>query len=264
MHRLPVVTITLPPRFLVADARSTGIVRRQHPLRPFLDRVLAVLLLLLLLPVLLAIVAAVRLSSSGPALFRQRRVGLNAERFDILKFRTMRVASTVPPFVPGDGRAPGGVEGVDRRTAVGCFLRRSCLDELPQLLNVARGEMALVGPRPERPEFVALFAGEITRYPYRHVVRPGITGLAQVRGLRGQTCIATRTRADLEYIGQRRAALDPELLARTVLVAVRAPAEPVAVPLAARTTASHRTGSSSPELPSLRRRRRACCGMGGW
>lgn len=232
------LTVVRPRRAVLLEVRATTVVRPEHPLRPVADRVLAVLLLLILLPVLLAVTLVVRLSSRGPVLFRQRRVGLHAEGFDILKFRTMRVARVVPAFAPGAGRAPGGVEGVDRRTAAGRFLRRSCLDELPQLLNVARGEMALVGPRPERPEFVELFADEIPGYLDRHLVRPGITGLAQVRGLRGQTCIATRTRADLEYLAKRRPALDLELLARTVLTAVRAPAEPDPA-LASTTVRSH-------------------------
>jgi lipopolysaccharide/colanic/teichoic acid biosynthesis glycosyltransferase len=163
------------------------------------DRVVAALLLLAVGLLLLVIALLVKLTSSGPILFRQRRVGLGGHEFDVLKFRTMRVSDT-SEFVPATGMAPGGVEGADRRTAIGRYLRATSLDELPQLINVLRGDMSLVGPRPERPEFVALFAREIHRYTDRHRVKPGLTGWAQVNGLRGQTPIATRVEFDNHYI----------------------------------------------------------------
>jgi exopolysaccharide biosynthesis polyprenyl glycosylphosphotransferase len=164
------------------------------------DRVIAAGALAALVPLLITIALAVRLTSSGPVLFRQRRVGRDGREFDVLKFRTMLEADSSRRFVLPDGCAPGGVEGADRRTPIGRWLRGTSLDELPQLLNVLRGEMSLVGPRPERPEFVARFDEEIDHYSDRHRVKSGITGWAQVNGLRGQTSIADRVEWDNYYI----------------------------------------------------------------
>jgi lipopolysaccharide/colanic/teichoic acid biosynthesis glycosyltransferase len=119
-------------------------------------------------------------------------------------------------FLLGGDTAPGGVEGEDRRTAIGRFLRRTSLDELPQLLNVLRGEMSLIGPRPERPEFVDLFIGDINRYGDRHRVKSGITGWAQVHGLRGQTSLAERVEWDNYYIANWSLGLDVKILALTI------------------------------------------------
>ncbi len=184
-------------------------------------RTVAALLLLVLLPVLLAIAVAVKLSSPGKVLYRQRRVGRHGKTFEILKFRSMSDAPATA-FVPAAGSAPGGVEGEDRRTAVGTFLRRTSLDELPQLFNVLRGDMCIVGPRPERPEFVERFAREIPEYDVRHDLRVGMTGLAQVRGLRGKTSIVDRAAADAEYVQNWSIALDIKILLRTFGVVMQA------------------------------------------
>ena len=159
-----------------------------------------------------------RLSSPGPIFFRQRRVGRDGRSFDLLKFRSMRGSAAAEGGASSRaaGRAPGGVEGVDRRTRVGRFLRRTSLDELPQLLNVLRGEMSLVGPRPERPEFVELFGHDIDRYGDRHRVKSGITGWAQVHGLRGQTSLADRVEWDNYYIENWSLWLDLKILLMTV------------------------------------------------
>ncbi len=186
------------------------------------DRVLAAVAILILAPVLLLVALLVKATSSGPVLYRQRRVGRHGECFDILKFRSMRVDGGTDGFRPASGRAPGGVEGDDRRTPVGRLLRRTSIDELPQLFNVVRGEMSLVGPRPERPEFVQLFADEVPGYAERHSVRVGITGLAQVRGLRGKTSIASRAAADNEYIANWSLLMDVKVLALTARAVVRA------------------------------------------
>jgi exopolysaccharide biosynthesis polyprenyl glycosylphosphotransferase len=223
----------------------------QFALKHACDRVFAVLLLLVLAPLMLLTALAVRISSPGPVLFRQRRVGRDGTLFDLYKFRSMRadpaattaertaarhgderqspIAADREPaelgldrdgvaafeFMLGADTAPGGVEGADRRTIVGRLLRRTSLDELPQLLNVLRGEMSLIGPRPERPEFVELFREDVTRYGDRHRVKSGITGWAQVHGLRGQTSLAERVEWDNYYIAHWSLGLDLKILALT-------------------------------------------------
>lgn len=194
----------------------------QFAVKDVLDRVSAGLGLLLISPVFLTLMALVKFSSPGPIFFRQPRVGRDGKVFDCLKFRTMRAAEpSETGFVPEAGAAPGGVEGVDRRTWIGKILRATSLDELPQLLNVLRGEMSLVGPRPERPEFVELFEEQIRRYGERHRVKAGVTGWAQVNGLRGQTSIADRAEYDNFYIENWSLALDLKILALTVLAVFR-------------------------------------------
>jgi lipopolysaccharide/colanic/teichoic acid biosynthesis glycosyltransferase len=186
------------------------------------DRVIAAVAILLLSPLLLLMAIAVKLSSPGPVLFRQRRVGRDNTYFEILKFRSMCLPGPAEEqFILLTGRAPGGVEGPDRRTGIGRLLRLSSLDELPQLFNVLRGDMSLVGPRPERPEYVELFSGEIPRYAERHLVKPGITGWAQVNGLRGQTSIAERSVLDDYYIRHWSLRFDLRILLGTVLAVLR-------------------------------------------
>jgi len=188
----------------------------QFAAKHLLDRVGAALLVVVLAPLLAALALAVRLSSPGPVLFRQRRVGRDGQLFDLLKFRSMRIDPGGCDFRPRAGSAPGGVEGQDRRTGFGRWLRRSSLDELPQLFNVLKGEMSLIGPRPERPEFVDLFRGDIERYGERHRVKSGITGWAQVHGLRGQTSIVDRVEWDNYYIENWSLKLDLRVVALTV------------------------------------------------
>jgi exopolysaccharide biosynthesis polyprenyl glycosylphosphotransferase len=191
----------------------------QFAIKHGLDRTLAFLALVLLAPLMGAIALAVRLGSPGPALFRQRRVGRDGRAFDVLKFRTMRQPETRPDrddFVPPEGCAPGGIEGEDRRTPLGRWLRDLSLDEIPQLINVMRGEMSIVGPRPERPQFAARFGEEVKRYDDRHRVRSGITGWAQVNGLRGQTSIADRVEWDNYYIRNWSLRLDFKIMMLTV------------------------------------------------
>jgi lipopolysaccharide/colanic/teichoic acid biosynthesis glycosyltransferase len=183
-------------------------------------RIVALVGMLILAPVLLALAAAIVLSSRGPVLFRQRRVGEGGEVFEMLKFRSMRTGDA-SGFVPVAGAAPGGVEGTDRRTAVGRFIRRTSLDELPQLWNVVRGDMCLVGPRPERPEHVARFCADVPGYAARHRVRVGLTGLAQVSGSRGATDIAARAELDNAYIDGWSLGMDLRILGRTVGAVMR-------------------------------------------
>jgi exopolysaccharide biosynthesis polyprenyl glycosylphosphotransferase len=164
------------------------------------DRVLAALGLLLLSPVLVGAALGVLLTSGRPVTFRQMRIGRDGRPFEMLKFRTMAGEASAPAVAPAGELAPGGVEGEDRRTRLGAFLRRTSIDELPQLVNVLRGEMSLIGPRPERPEFVRDFEQRIYRYGDRHRVKSGITGWAQVCGLRGRTPLTDRAEWDNFYI----------------------------------------------------------------
>ena len=193
----------------------------QFAVKHTIDRSFGALMLFALAPLLGAIALAVRLSSPGPILFRQRRIGRDGHEFELLKFRTMGVEDATPRFVPDDGRAPGGVEGNDRRTKVGRILRSLSLDELPQFLNVVRGDMSIVGPRPERPDYVERFELEVDRYADRHRVKSGITGWAQVHGLRGQTSIFDRVEWDNWYIQNWSLRLDLRIVAMTIAEVLR-------------------------------------------
>ena len=174
------------------------------------DILVALGVLLLTSPVMLLVAAVVKLTSHGPVLFRQERMGLDGETFHILKFRTMRLDAEV-------AGAQMASSGDPRRTPVGAFLRATSIDELPQLFNVLVGDMSLVGPRPERPVFIEEFKRQIPRYHLRHKVKAGITGWAQVNGLRGQTSIQKRIEYDLYYIENWSLLLDLKILVRTAL-----------------------------------------------
>jgi exopolysaccharide biosynthesis polyprenyl glycosylphosphotransferase len=166
--------------------------------------------LLLLSPLFAAIALAIRLQDGGPVFYRQRRMGLDGRPFDIVKFRSM---------VPGaeDESGPAWASPDDpRRTRLGRVLRRWSLDELPQLNNVFRGEMSLVGPRPERPEFVREFKEKFPQYMLRHRVRAGMTGWAQVHGWRGNTSVTKRIEYDLYYIENWSLSLDIRILWMTL------------------------------------------------
>jgi Undecaprenyl-phosphate glucose phosphotransferase len=163
-------------------------------LKRMIDIVVSALGLILLSPLLLIIALAVKLTSAGPIFFRQERMGLDGRRFNMIKFRTM-IRSAEEGLGPVMSRP-----GDPRMTRVGRFLRKFSLDELPQFINVLKGEMSLIGPRPERPEFVKEFAGRIPNYMLRHKVKCGVTGWAQVHGLRQDTPISKRIEYDFYYI----------------------------------------------------------------
>src|SRR5215210_5133677 len=184
-----------------------------------LDRVLAAVAIAILSPLLGVLALAVLVSLGRPILYRQERIGRDGERFDMLKFRSMRPAADgeATAVTLSADTAPGGVEGTDRRTRVGSFMRRTSLDELPQILNVLNGDMSFVGPRPERPEFVAVFEQSVHRYADRHRVKSGITGWAQVNGLRGKTSVADRAEWDNYYIDNWSLWFDFKILLQTVL-----------------------------------------------
>ncbi|HEX7290075.1 MAG TPA: exopolysaccharide biosynthesis polyprenyl glycosylphosphotransferase [Conexibacter sp.] len=190
----------------------------QFGIKYAIDRIVAAVAILLLSPVLIALAIGVRFSSPGPILFRQRRIGLDGREFDMLKFRSMREAPAAAEraFAPADGVAPGGVEGEDRRTRIGQIMRRLSLDELPQLFNILKGDMAIVGPRPERTSFVRSFEEHVYRYGDRHRVKSGLTGWAQVQGLRGQTSLHDRVEWDNYYIESWSLWLDMKIILMTI------------------------------------------------
>ena len=177
-------------------------------LKRIFDIVVSALALIVLSPLLLIIAIAIWLSSPGPILFRQERVGLNKKHFTMYKFRSMSV---------NDAQDTAWSKDADsRRTAIGAFLRKFSLDELPQLWNVLRGDMSLVGPRPEIPYFVEQFRETVPLYMVKNQVRPGITGWAQVNGYRGDTSIPKRIEHDIWYIENWSFGLDIQILFKTL------------------------------------------------
>src|SRR5262245_26322373 len=175
------------------------------------DFVFAVVGLVVLAPLLAAIAIWVKLDSPGPALYSQERVGLSGRRFAMLKFRTMKVDAEAT------GQPGWTTKDDPRKTRAGEFLRRLSLDELPQLWNVLVGHMSLVGPRPERPAYVDQFRAKIPRYMLRHHVKAGMTGWAQVNGLRGDTPLDRRVEYDLYYIQHWSLGFDLKIIALTFL-----------------------------------------------
>jgi putative colanic acid biosynthesis UDP-glucose lipid carrier transferase len=179
------------------------------------DFFLSALILLLASPVLAIVAIVVKLSSPGPVFYRQERITWNGQRFMMFKFRTMPVEAEATSG-PVWARA-----GERRATPFGAFLRRTSLDELPQFINVLRGEMSIVGPRPERPEFVARFKHEIPGYMQKHLVKAGITGWAQVNDFRGDTDLHARIQYDLYYIENWSLWFDLRIIALTLVHLVR-------------------------------------------
>ena len=187
-------------------------------LKRTMDLLLTGLALLVAAPLMLAIAVAVKATSRGPVLFRQRRYGLNGELINVYKFRSMTVCE--------DGTVVKQATRNDARTtALGKFLRRTSLDELPQLLNVLQGKMSLVGPRPHAIAHNEMYRKLISGYMIRHKVRPGITGWAQVNGLRGETDtvekMSARVKFDIDYLNSWSPWLDIKILLRTVMLVIR-------------------------------------------
>jgi Undecaprenyl-phosphate glucose phosphotransferase len=179
------------------------------------DVVVASVMLVVLSPLMLLITLLIKLDSPGPVFYIQERMGLDARPFPMIKFRGMRQdaeADTGPVWATPDD---------PRVTSLGAFLRRTSLDELPQFINVLLGEMSVVGPRPERPVFVREFQQRIPRYMYRHREKAGITGWAQVNGLRGDTSIEERTKYDLWYTENWSLSLDFKIMLKTVVQGIR-------------------------------------------
>jgi putative colanic acid biosynthesis UDP-glucose lipid carrier transferase len=186
----------------------------QSRVKRALDILVAAAALLFVLPLMIAAAVAVRLDSPGPIFFRQRRGGYGGETFEILKFRTMYVLEDSGPIRQA-------TRNDSRITRVGGFLRRRSIDELPQLINVLRGDMSIVGPRPHALSHDEFYGQEIPQYCERTRVRPGITGLAQMSGYRGEVpdvaTMASRVRLDLEYIENWSIVLDAKIILRTIL-----------------------------------------------
>ena len=174
------------------------------------DLLSGTLIIAIVSPIMLAISILVKMTSTGPILFRQERIGMDGRPFNIVKFRTMKKDAEIET-------GPVWAKEYDsRRTKVGAFLRKTSLDELPQLFNVLKGEMSLVGPRPERPNFVEEFKNRIPLYMLRHKIKAGMTGWAQVNGWRGNTSIEKRIEHDLYYIQNWSIAFDLRILFMTL------------------------------------------------
>jgi len=181
-------------------------------LKRIVDVAFSSLFLLFASPVMMLVALAIKLDSPGAVFFAQERMGLDARPFKVVKFRSMRQDA--------EAHGPGWTTKDDpRRTRVGAFIRKTSLDELPQFINVLMGDMSVVGPRPEQPAYVERFRQSIPRYMERHREKAGITGWAQINGLRGDTSIAERTKYDLWYIENWSLWLDVRIILRTALKA---------------------------------------------
>jgi Undecaprenyl-phosphate glucose phosphotransferase len=175
-----------------------------------MDIVGSIVAIILFSPVMLVVALLIKLTSKGPIIFNQVRVGLHNKEFNMYKFRSMRVQTA-------EEEKKGWTTKDDPRvTKIGKFIRRTSIDELPQFFNVLKGDMSLIGPRPERPQFVEQYKEEIPKYMIKHQVRPGITGWAQVNGFRGDTSIKLRIEHDIYYIENWTVGFDIKILFLTV------------------------------------------------
>ena len=181
----------------------------KHFFKRLIDIVLSVLGIVILAFPMLVLALIVKIDSPGPVFFKQKRAARGKRYFNIIKFRSMPVSAPKDTPTHQLKNANAMLSRFQR------FIRKSSLDELPQLINVLRGDMSLVGPRPELAHFVEKFSSEIPDYEKRHLVKPGITGLAQIRGLRGDTSLSERTSEDLSYIERWSLWLDIKILAMT-------------------------------------------------
>ena len=207
------------PLLVVAETPFLGL---SHALKRLMDVAISLVLLLALLPVLCGVALAVKLSSPGPMVFRQKRYGVGGKEIDVYKFRSMRVE---PPSDTQHTHIKQATLNDDRITRVGRFIRKSSLDELPQFINVLQGSMSIVGPRPHAVQHNELYRKLIPGYMLRHKVKPGITGWAQVNGLRGETETVDKMRRriqyDLVYISHWSVTFDIRIILRTALLVFR-------------------------------------------
>lgn len=181
----------------------------------FFDIVFSFLVLIFFSPILLLIAICIKITSKGKVFYTQERISIDNRTFSIYKFRTMQEEAeklTGPIFADDND---------SRCTKIGLILRKISLDEFPQFFNVLLGDMSIVGPRPERPFYVEQFKKEIENYNERHKVKSGITGLAQIEGLRGKTSIEMRTKYDLEYVDNQSFLLDLEIISKTLSLVIK-------------------------------------------
>lgn len=197
---LPLINI----RYIPLDNIANKLIKR------LFDIAVSLTCLILFSPLMLIIAILIKVTSPGPVIFKQERVGLNRRPFNMYKFRSMKVQN------PEEEKMQWTTKDDPRRTKIGEFIRKTSIDELPQLFNVLKGDMSLIGPRPERPFFVEQFKETIPKYMIKHQVRPGITGWAQVNGWRGDTSIEERIKCDLYYIENWSFALDIKIMILTI------------------------------------------------
>lgn len=186
-----------------------------NPFNKFLkkssDIIVAIIAIVITSPIMLVTAIAIKLTSPGPIIFKQERIGYRGKPFMMYKFRSMYVQN------PEEEKSEWTTKNDSRKTAVGDFIRRTSIDELPQFVNVLKGQMSVVGPRPERPFFVEKFRKDTPKYMVKHQVRPGLTGLAQVNGYRGNTSIQKRIEYDIQYVENWRLSLDIRIMFLTCI-----------------------------------------------
>ncbi len=216
---IPDYNRVIPSRPYMEDLQGLPIINIRHvPLsntgnmiaKRIIDILGSIAMIIIFSPVMIASVIAIKVTSRGPAIFKQERVGLHNRPFQMYKFRTMEVQK------PSQEEKAWTVRDDPRVTRIGKILRKTSMDELPQLFNILKGNMSIVGPRPERPLFVEKFKEEIPRYMIKHQVRPGLTGWAQVNGLRGDTSIRRRVEYDLFYIENWTLGFDIKIMFMTI------------------------------------------------
>ena len=220
---IPILTVMQPAGMILISSAILGLFlnffkERYIYLKPLIDYVLSFIGLIIASPLLLAVAIIIKITSSGPVLYMQERVGRNGRLFKIIKFRSMHVdaeSKTGPVWATGRNDT--------RVTPIGRFLRRTHIDELPQIINVLKGDMSIIGPRPERPHFVEIFKNEIHGYTFRMTVKPGITGLAQCYHRYDETIhdVERKLRYDALYIRKMCWTLDLRIIWHTVTNSLR-------------------------------------------
>ncbi|AGN17551.1 MAG: undecaprenyl-phosphate glucose phosphotransferase [Methanobrevibacter boviskoreani] len=175
------------------------------------DLVVATIAIIITSPIMIVVAILIKLTSPGPIIFKQERVGYQQKHFMMYKFRSMKVQN------PSEEKSEWTTPDDPRKTKIGEFIRKTSIDELPQFFNVLKGDMSVVGPRPERPFFVEQFRKDIPKYMVKHQVRPGLTGWAQIHGCRGNTSIKKRIEYDIEYVENWHFGLDVAIMIKTIL-----------------------------------------------
>ncbi|MCC9261321.1 UDP-glucose:undecaprenyl-phosphate glucose-1-phosphate transferase [Methanobrevibacter woesei] len=180
-------------------------------LKGITDYTVAIIAIIITSPIMIITAILIKLTSKGPIIFKQERIGYHGEPFTMYKFRSMKVQD------PNEEKSEWTTEDDPRKTKIGSFIRKNSIDELPQFFNVLKGDMSVVGPRPERPYFVEDFKETIPKYMIKHQVKPGLTGWAQIHGCRGNTSIKKRIKYDIEYVENWHMGLDLGIMIKTAL-----------------------------------------------